>query len=118
MSRRPRLAVALLVLLAAAVALMLVPVKATYLNRVDSDLIGFHTASCGAPVASLLGADPELNGGSEFPIGGETSATACEAASGKRVIGALALLLAASLVWGLSRHRTPSSDRLSEPAAV
>lgn len=118
MTHRPRLAAALVVLLAAAVALMLVPVEATYLNNVGSDTIEFRTASCGAPVASLLGADPDLNGGSEFPMGGETAVAACEAASGKRVIGALVLLLAASLVWGLTRRTTPASARRSEPAAV
>lgn len=118
MTHRPHLAVALVALLGAAVALMFVPVKATYLNNVGSDTIEFRTASCGAPVTSLLGADPKLNGGSEFPIGGETAVTACEAASGKRVIGALVLLLAASLVWALTRRTTPSSARLSEPAAM
>lgn len=122
MTHRPRLAVALVVMLvlAAAVAPMVVPVKATYLNRVGSDTIEFRTASCGAPVASLLGADPELNGGSEFWngesefwIGGATSASACEAASAKRVIGALALLLASSLGWGIIRRRTPAPGRVS-----
>lgn len=120
MTHRPRLAVALVVVvvLAAAVALMVVPVKAMYLNGVGSDTKEFRTASCGAPVASLLGADPELGGGSEFPIGGETSASACEAAGAKRVIGALALLLAGSLGWGIIRRRTPAPGRLWEPGAV
>lgn len=118
MTDRPRLAVALVVVLAAAVALMVVPVKAMYLNSVGSDTKEFRTASCGTPVASLLGADPELGGGSEFPIGGETSASACEAAGAKRVIGALALLLAGSLGWGIIRRRTPAPGRLWEPGAV
>lgn len=97
---------AVVVVLVTAAALMIVPVEATYLNNVGSDTVEFRTASCGSPIASLLGADPDLVGMPEF-IGGETSTAACQAVSGKRVIGALALLLAASIVWGLSRRSTP-----------
>jgi hypothetical protein len=108
-----------LVLVAAAVAFMILPVQATYLNDVGSDFQEFRTASCGAPVASLLGADPELGGGSELPIGGTTSTAACQAASGKRVIGALVLLLAASVAWGLARSiRSPSEHRPADPSSV
>lgn len=109
-----------LVLVAAAVAFMILPVQATYLNDVGSDFREFRTASCGAPVASLLGADPELGGGSELPIGGTTSTAACQAASGKRVIGALVvLLLAASVAWGLARSiRSPSEHRPAVPSSV
>ena len=94
---------ALIVVVAAAVALMTVPVAATYLNRVDYDLIEFRTASCGVPVASLLGAGPKLDRGSESSFGKETSASACQASSGKRVAGGLAILLVASAAWALSR---------------
>lgn len=87
-----------------AVGLMLVPVEAEYLNKVGSDTIEYRTASCGIPLVSMLGAEPGLGGGSEFPMGGETSTWACEAASGKRAVGALVLLLTASLLWGLSRR--------------
>lgn len=116
MSLVRRLAVGVVIL--AAVALVLVPVETTYINRVDIDLVEFRTASCGSPVASLLGADPELGGGSEFPMGGETSSTACGEVSGKRAVGALSLLLAASLGWGFSRRRPPSADGPGESAAA
>lgn len=106
----PRRVVTTLVLLFLAVGLMVVPVEADYLSQVGSDNIMYRTASCGIPVVSMLGAEPGLGGGSEFPIGGETSTKACEAASGKRVTGALVLLLAASLLLGLSR---PGSSRAS-----
>lgn len=49
--------------------------QATYLNNVGSDTIEYRTASCGPPITSLLGADPDLGGGSEHPIGGEASKT-------------------------------------------
>lgn len=111
-------AVVLMVVVAAAVAVMVVPIRATYLNDVGSDTVEYRTASCGLPIASLLGGEPELDGGSEAPIGKETSTPACEAASGKRVAGALALLLAAAVGWGLSRRRSSSvSTRRGAPAS-
>ena len=81
-----------------AVVLMVVPVDAQYLNEVGSDTAVFLTASCGSPAAALLGADPGLGGGSEYPIGGEASRTACTAAAGKRVVPAMAVLLIVSVI--------------------
>lgn len=91
--------------IAAAIGLLFVPVEATYLNRVGSDTIEYRTATCGSPVASTLGSSPGLGGGSAFPIGAESSAAACEGASAKRAVGALALLLFASLGWQLGGRR-------------
>lgn len=109
-----------LLVTAVSVALLVLPVDATHLSQVDSDVIVYRTASCGMPVASLLGADPELDAaGSQSTIGADTAETACEAASGKRVAGALLILVAASLVWGLRGRRTSPvaatrrADRLS-----
>ena len=88
-----------------AVVLVIAPVRATYLNDVGSDTVEHRTASCGAPVVSLLGADPGLGGGSEHPIGGAAAEISCDAASGKRIIVALLLLCGASIGWGLVRLR-------------
>lgn len=111
-------AVSIVLMVAGALALVLVPVDATYLEHVGSDTIGYRTASCGAPIASALGADPDLNGGSEHPIGGAMSEVACDAASGERIIAALVLLLAASLVWGVTRRRAPTSAAIAEPGSA
>jgi len=106
MGRSARILTAVLAIaVAVALALMIVPVQATYLNDVGSDTVEYRTASCGTPVASILGAEPGLGGGSEFPIGGDASKTSCEAASGRRVIGALVLLLGASAGWSRLRRR-------------
>ena len=102
--RPPWLRAFVTIAVAVALALMVVPVRATYLNKVGSDTLEYRTASCGAPIASLLGADAELDGGSDLPIGGQTSKTSCEAASGRRVVAALVLLLGTSVGWGLGRR--------------
>lgn len=93
-----------------AIGLLLAPVHATYINDVGSDTIEYRTASCGAPVATLLGAEPGLGGGSIHPLGRDGPRAACDAAAGKRVAGGLLLLLVlASVGWLLSvkaRKRT------------
>jgi hypothetical protein len=40
--------------------LVLVPVKAAYINQMGNDTVQFHTAAGGGPVRALLGADPAL----------------------------------------------------------
>ena len=77
----------------AAVVLLVTPVTATYINDVGSDTIEYRTASCGAPVAALLGAEPGLGGGSVHRLGPHGAGTACDAVAGKRVSAALLLLL-------------------------
>ena len=96
--------IAAAILVGGAVALVIVPVDATFLNSVGSDTVEYRTGSCGSPVASLLGSDPDVLGTSQI-LGEETSAAACEAASAKRSIAALTLLLTASIVLGLSNRR-------------
>jgi hypothetical protein len=68
----PRIATVLLaVMVAGAAALMLFPVEATYLNDVrGADVVEYRTASCGAPIASLLGADPEPDETRTLLLGG------------------------------------------------
>ncbi len=89
-----------------AVGLLLFPVTAAYVSEVGLDTVAFRTASCGAPIGSLLGMDPGLGGGVAEPIGSVNAARACEATSGKRVLGGVGLLLLlASLGWVAERSR-------------
>jgi hypothetical protein len=95
-------AVAAAIAVAAVAFLLLAPVKATYIDEVGSDTIDYRTASCGAPVAALLGADPLLydGGGSVHRLGPQGPRAACDAAAGKRVSGGLLLLLiVATTAW-------------------
>lgn len=93
-------------LVVAAVVLLLVPVHATYINDVGSDTIEIRTASCGAPVATLLGAEPGLGGGTVHRLGRDGPRAACDAAAGKRVSSGLLLLLVLSTVgWFVAVKR-------------
>jgi hypothetical protein len=90
---------------AVSLALVLVPVRATYLSAVGTDTVEYRTASCGSAVVAMLGRDPGLDGGSAEPFGGRNAETACEAGAGRRMTVALVLLLAAATAWGWSRKR-------------
>lgn len=86
--------------------LLLIPVTAAYVSEVGTDTVAFRTASCGAPIGSLLGMNPGLGGGMAQPIGSVNAARACEATSGKRIFGGMGLLLLlASLGWLFERSR-------------
>ena len=80
----------------AAIVLLLAPLHATYINDVGSDTIEMRSASCGAPVATLVGVEPGVGGGSVHRLGRAGPRAVCDAAVGKRVSGALLLLLAVS----------------------
>ena len=105
----------------AAVVLLLAPVTATYINDVGSDTIEYRTASCGAPLATLLGAEPVLGGGSVHRLGPHGARAACDAVAGKRVSGALLLLLLLSTIGWLAavkaRKRTRSERESGQPLA-
>ena len=94
-ARRVRWAVA--AALAAALALVLVPVEATYPSEVGSDFVVNRTAKCGPAVAALLGADADVD---DVPqrLGPGPARAACEATAGKRVVLSLAALLAGSFL--------------------
>jgi hypothetical protein len=102
--RLPSLAAAAAaILVVAAAVLLLAPVKAAYINDVGSDTIEYRTASCGAPVATLLGAEPLLydGGGAVGRLGRNGPRAACDAVAGKRVAGGLLLLLMVSITGWL-----------------
>lgn len=118
-ARRPVRLVLVGAVVAAALGLALIPVQASYLSRVGSDTVEYRIASCGSPITSLLGAEPGLGGGSPRPIGLASAVTACEAASGKRAIITLVLLLGALVGYGLTRgRRVEASERPAETALV
>ena len=110
-----------LVAVAAAGFLALAPVKASYIERAESDVIEYRTASCGAPVLAIFDAEPGLGGGSPFPIGAVNAKQACKSAAGRRVSTGLVLLLLVSLTVILCivpRRSNTSADAKDERATV
>jgi hypothetical protein len=105
----------------AAGVFLLAPVKASYIERAESDIIDYRTASCGAPVLAMFDAEPGLGGGSQFPIGAVNAKQACKSAAGSRVAIGLVMLLLVSLtltLWIASRRTNRFADAKEEPAAV
>jgi hypothetical protein len=93
------------VVVVVAAVLLVAPVKAKYIARVGSDFIEYRTATCGAPVLSLLGNNPGLGGGSPHPIGAVNASQACKGTAGTRTtLGASLLLLGALVLWLMTRR--------------
>lgn len=82
------------IVVGAVVALLLIPVTASYINAVGSDTVEYRRASCGPPALVWLGHTAGLGGGTPFPQGKVNATAACQAAAGKRSAVGLALLLA------------------------
>jgi hypothetical protein len=111
----------LVAVVAAAGFLLLAPVKASYVERAESDVTNYRTASCGAPVLAMFEAEPGLGGGSPHSVGAVNAKQACKSAAGRRVSIGLVLLLLVSLVFTLCiapRRSNKSADAKDERAAV
>lgn len=118
MGRNLRFLVCVLFALCVAVALLLAPVKATYINAVGSDTIEYRTASCGPALTALLGAQPSLEGGSTYPMGGDNASASCRAGAGRRTSLALVLLLVFGAVgWTRDRRNGHGQPDASAVAA-
>ena len=101
--------------------LLMAPVKASYIDRAESDVIDYRTASCAAPVLAMFDAEPGLGGGSPLPIGAVNAKQACMSAAGRRVSIGLVLLLLVSLTVILCivpRRSNKSADATRERATV
>jgi hypothetical protein len=96
---------------AVAAFLLIRPVDASFINRAESDTIEYRTATCGVPVAAVLGADPDLPQGTTPSVGTINAHRSCEATSGKRVAAGLTTLLAVVVAgWWARRSGTRSGN--------